>query len=82
LHPRIVAEADDPLFLLEAAARGNYIAVVPTSVARDAIKQGRLAALANVESTHAGVYALYPDNATAELARQAVQLLIDAVTHA
>lgn len=81
LHPRIVAEADDPLFLVEAAARGNYIAVVPKSVARDAIAQGRLKELATVESTQAGVYALYPDNATAELARQAVQLLIEAATH-
>ena len=78
LHPRIVAEADDPLFLVEAAARGGYIAVVPSSVARDAIAQGRLAQLATIESAHAGVYALYPDGTTAELARQAVQLLIDA----
>ncbi|HTL37220.1 MAG TPA: LysR family transcriptional regulator [Kofleriaceae bacterium] len=77
LQPRIVAEADDPLFLVEAAARGRYIAVVPMSVARDAVAQGRLAKLATVESTHAGVYALYPDGVTAELARQAVKLLID-----
>jgi hypothetical protein len=47
------------------------------SVARDAVAQGRLAKLATVESTHAGVYALYPDGVTAELARQAVKLLID-----
>jgi LysR family transcriptional activator of nhaA len=78
LHPRIVAEADDPLFLVEAAARGQYIAVVPSSIARDAIGAGRLVSLATVESTHAGVYALYPDGVTAELARQAVKLLIDA----
>jgi LysR family transcriptional regulator, transcriptional activator of nhaA len=82
LHPRIVAEADDPLFLVEAAARGGYIAVVPRSVARDAIAQGRLAHLATIESSQAGVYALYPDGTTAELARQAVQLLIDATKSA
>jgi LysR family transcriptional activator of nhaA len=78
LHPTIVAEADDPLFLLEAAARGGYIAVVPRSVARDAIARGRLSQLATVESVQAGVYALYHDSTTAELAREAVQLLINA----
>jgi LysR family transcriptional activator of nhaA len=77
LHPRIVAEADDPLFLVEAAARGGFIAVVPRSVARDAVGQGRLAQLATVESTQAGVYALYPDGTAAELAREAVRLLVD-----
>jgi len=82
LHPRIVAEADDPLFLVEAAARGNFIVVVPRSVARDAIAQGRLAQLAAIESSQAGVYALYPDGTTAELARQAVKLLIDAAKSA
>lgn len=78
LHPRIVAESDDPLFLVEAAARGGYIAVVPRSVARDPIARGRLVELATVESTHAGVYALHPDGGNAELARQAVKLLMDA----
>ncbi|HUS30943.1 MAG TPA: LysR family transcriptional regulator [Kofleriaceae bacterium] len=82
LRPRIVAEADDPLFLVEAAARGGYIAVVPRSVARDAISQGRLKQLATVESTQAGVYALYQDGATAELARLAVQLLMDSAKNA
>lgn len=76
LHPRIAAEADDPLFLVEAAARGRFIAVVPRSVARDAISNGRLAELASVDSAHAGVYALYASGDTAELARRAVELLV------
>jgi LysR family transcriptional activator of nhaA len=76
LYPRVAAEADDPLFLVEAAARGRYIAVVPRSVARDAIANGRLTELASVESPHAGVYALYPSGDTAELARHAVELLV------
>jgi len=76
LHPRIAAEADDPLFLVEAAARGRYIAVVPRSVARDAIANGRLVELASVESPHAGVYALYASGETAELARHVVELLV------
>jgi LysR family transcriptional activator of nhaA len=76
LHPRIAAEADDPLFLVEAAARHGFIAVVPKSAARDAIARGRLQELARVESAQAGVYALYQDGSTAELARRAVELLI------
>ncbi|HSD85880.1 MAG TPA: LysR family transcriptional regulator [Kofleriaceae bacterium] len=76
LHPQIAAEADDPLFLVEAAARGRYIAVVPRSVARDAISNGRLVELASVESAHAGVYALFASGETAELARHAVELLV------
>ena len=47
LRPRIAAEADDPLFLVEAAARGGHVAFVPRSVARDAIASGRLVALVN-----------------------------------
>jgi LysR family transcriptional activator of nhaA len=76
LHPKIAAEADDPMFLVEAAARHGFIAVVPKSAARDAIARGRLQELARVESAQAGVYALYQDGSTAELARRAVQLLI------
>lgn len=78
LHPRIIGEADDPAFLVEAAARGAYIAVVPKSCARDALASGRLKEIARVESAQAGVYALCQDGATAELARRAVQLLMQA----
>jgi LysR family transcriptional activator of nhaA len=76
LHPKIAAEADDPLFLVEAAARHGFIAVVPKSAARDAIASGRLQELARVESAQAGVYALYQDGSTVELARRAVELLV------
>lgn len=76
LHPKMAAEADDPLFLVEAAARPGFIAVVPKSAARDAIARGRLQELARVESAQAGVYALYQDGSSADLARRAVQLLV------
>ncbi|MDB4954425.1 MAG: transcriptional regulator, LysR family [Myxococcales bacterium] len=78
-RPRIAAEADDSLFLVEAAARGGFVTVVPRSVARDAISTGRLRVLARVESMHASVNALYQDGETAELARKAVQVLVDHV---
>src|SRR4051812_48436532 len=38
LRPRVAAESDDALFLLEAAARGGYVVFVPRSIARDAIQ--------------------------------------------
>jgi LysR family transcriptional activator of nhaA len=79
LRPRIAAEADDALFLMEAAARGGYIAVVPRSVCRDAVAAGRLVVLATISPTHAGVFAIYPDGETADLARRAVDVLIEHV---
>src|SRR5258706_3936173 len=78
LQPRIAAEADDSSFILEAATRG-YIAVVPRSIAREKIASGKLCVLAQFEPTHAGVHALYHDGSSAELARRAVQILIDHV---
>jgi LysR family transcriptional regulator, transcriptional activator of nhaA len=77
LRPRIVAEADDALFLVEAAARGQHVAFVPRSVARDAIATGRLKQVAQLEAGHAGVHALYQDGATADLARRAVEVLLE-----
>ena len=77
LKPRIVGQADDPFLLVEAAARGGYIAVVPRSVARDAVSVGRVRVLAQVEAARAGVHAVYQDGATAELARHAIEMLID-----
>ena len=79
LRPKIVGETDDALFLLEAAARGGFVAFVPRSVARDAIAAGRLKTLATLATTHAGVFALYQDGETSDLARRAVHLLIEQV---
>ena len=76
LKPRIVGEADDPFLLVEAAARGGYVVIVPRSVVRDALAAGRVRVLAQVESAHAGVHALYQDGSAAELARRAIEKLI------
>jgi LysR family transcriptional activator of nhaA len=75
LKPRIVGETDDPFLLVEAAARGRYVVIVPRSVVRDALAAGRVRILAQVES-HAGVHALYQDGTAAELARRAIETLI------
>ncbi|CAN5173724.1 hypothetical protein BH11MYX1_BH11MYX1_41180 [soil metagenome] len=77
LRPRIAAESDDSLFLLEAAARGGYIAFVPSSVARDAIKAGRLRSIATVTPAHGGIHAIYENGTSADLVRRALETLID-----
>ncbi|MDQ3368577.1 MAG: LysR family transcriptional regulator [Myxococcota bacterium] len=79
LRPTVTAESDDALFLVEAAARGGYVAFVPRSVARDAVAAKRLRVLAEIQTTHAGVHALYSDGAGAELARRAVEVLVEHV---
>ena len=76
LRPRIVAEADDALFMLEAAARGGYVAFVSRSIARDAVNAGRLKIVGEIQNAQLGVYAIYQDGAAAELARRAVDVLI------
>jgi DNA-binding transcriptional LysR family regulator len=76
LKPRIVGEADDPFLLVEAAARGGYVVIVPRSVVRDALAAGRVRILAQVESAHAAVHALYQDGSAVELARRAIEKLI------
>lgn len=77
LRPRIAGESDDALFMLEAAARGGFVAFIPRSIARDAIAAGRLKALAQIKTEHAGVFALYQDGDTADLARRAVHALVE-----
>jgi DNA-binding transcriptional LysR family regulator len=79
LRPRIAAESDDSLFLVEAAARGGYVAFVPSSVARDAVMAGRLRAIATLTPAHGGIHAIYQDGASAELVRRAIETLIDHV---
>jgi len=77
LRPQIAGEVDDSLFLVEAAARGGHVAFVPSSVARDAIGAGRLKRIARIDPAHSGVYALYENVETADLARRAVEILIE-----
>ncbi len=78
LRPRPAAEADDAVFLVEAAAKGDYVAVVPTSVARDAIDGGRVKMVEAIEAEHAGVFAIQRGTTANELARKAVAALATA----
>lgn len=77
LKPRIAGEADDPYLLLEAAIRDEYVVIVPSSAARDALAAGRLRVLAQIETGHAAVHAIYQDGSAAELARRAIETLIE-----
>jgi LysR family transcriptional regulator, transcriptional activator of nhaA len=79
LTPRVVGEADDSIFLLEAAARGGYIAIVPRAIARERIASGELKVLAQFEPSQSGVYAMFQSGSSAELARRAVDILIEHV---
>jgi LysR family transcriptional activator of nhaA len=76
LRPRIVGEADDPQLLVEAAARGELVAIVPRLVARDALEAKRVRVLAELDSGHGGIHALYEDGTSAELSQRAIELLI------
>lgn len=75
-QPKIVAEADDALLMVEAASRGACVAFVPFSVAREPLAAGRIRIVASLEAGSATVYALFPDADTAVLARRAVELLV------
>jgi LysR family transcriptional activator of nhaA len=78
LSPKVAAESDDALFILEAAARGGYLAIVPRSLARDTVTAGRLRVIRHLtpSQTTAGVFAVYQDGDSAELARRAVEALV------
>jgi DNA-binding transcriptional LysR family regulator len=49
LNPRIAGEADDSMFMLEAAVRGGYVVIVPQAIARERIADGQLQIGANAE---------------------------------
>lgn len=76
LRPKTSGELDDAFLMLEAVIRGGFVAFVPRSVGREAIKHGKVKALAALAPSNAGVYAIYPSSDTLQLARTAVDRLI------
>jgi LysR family transcriptional regulator, transcriptional activator of nhaA len=78
-QPRLAAEVDDSLFLVEAAARTGYVAFVTKAVARDAIEAGRVQVIASLAPAHGGVFALYQDRDHSDLVRRAVEILVERV---
>jgi LysR family transcriptional regulator, transcriptional activator of nhaA len=77
LRPKSMGELDDAFLMLEAVARGGFVAFVPNSVARPAVKLGRVKALDTFRPASAGVHAMYQSSASAEVARAAVAKLIE-----
>ena len=76
LSPKVMGELDDSFLMLEAVARGGFVAFVPDSVARPALKLGRVRLLASFNPHSAGVHALYHRGDSADMAKLAVEKLI------
>jgi DNA-binding transcriptional LysR family regulator len=81
-RPTPVAEMDDAFFMLEAVAATGAVAFVPRTVARDAIRLGRVKVLESLNPSSAGVFAFYHRNEKSALVRATVQKLAEhARTH-
>jgi LysR family transcriptional activator of nhaA len=76
LEPKSMGELDDSFLMLEAVARGGFVAFVPNSVARSGVRRGRVKGIAHFTPASAGVHALFHKTETATLARTAVEKLI------
>lgn len=74
--PRVVAETDDPMLMIEAAARETCVAFVPRSMTRDAIAARRVKVIAALPPTTSEMLALYHDAETASMPRRAVEALV------
>lgn len=81
LEPKVMGELDDAFLMIEAAQRGGFVAFVPKSVARDALRSQRVKALLTLSTRSAGIYAVYPDGEASQLARSVVKRLIASAGH-
>jgi LysR family transcriptional activator of nhaA len=76
-RPTSMGELDDAFLMLESAARGAFVAFVPRNVARESVRAGKVKLLATLAPTAAGVYAVYHPSDTLQIARAAVEKLIE-----
>lgn len=76
LRPSPAGEVDDAFLMLEAVVRGSFVAFVPTSIAREAIRAGKVKVLAKFSPATAGVHAIYHSTGAVQTARDAVEALI------
>lgn len=76
LRPTAMGEVDDAFLMLEAVARGGFVAFVPRILAREAVALGRVKVLESMTPKSAAVHALYHKGETVDLARAAVEKLI------
>lgn len=77
LNPKSAGELDDAFLMLEAVCRGGFAAFVPASVARSAVELGRARILSRFLPKNAGVYALFQKSESANVARAAVERLVE-----
>jgi DNA-binding transcriptional LysR family regulator len=77
LRPAVMGDVDDAFLMLESVLRGGLVAFVPKNIARQALAEHKLHILGELTPTAAGVYAIYPANNSLQLARIAVERLID-----
>lgn len=77
LSPSVMGELDDSFLMLEAVLRGGFVAFLPGSVARSAIRTGQVKVLAQIAPATAGIFAVYSDSDALQLTRKAVELLIE-----
>lgn len=73
---RLAAVTDDCHFMIEVVARGTAFAVVPRSVARDAIERKRVVVVGALPQTQIAVYALARSKVALPLVTDLVQRLV------
>jgi len=76
ITPKIVAEADDVILLLEAATQGVGVAAIPRVVASERLEAGEVIELGRVGTATSSVYAHYRQTDPAQVVRDAVELLV------
>lgn len=77
LRPTVMGELDDAFLMLQAVVRGGFVAFVPKSVAREALRSGAVKALATLPLANAAVYAVHQAGAGLELVKTAIERLIE-----
>jgi LysR family transcriptional activator of nhaA len=76
LAPQVIACTDDPLLMLDAAARGACIAFVPDGIARDAIDGGLVEEIARLDDAPLTIHAVHHDSSASALVPVAVSKLV------
>lgn len=77
LRPTSAAELDDAFLMLEAVASGDFVAMVPRSLALDAVAGGRVRVLTSFRPTSAAIHAVFHGGETGEVVSSAVRRLTE-----
>jgi LysR family transcriptional activator of nhaA len=77
LRPAVMGDLDDAFLMLEAVLRGGFVAFIPQGIARPALRAKQIKVLSTITPKTAGIYAVYPADDSLQLARKAVERLIE-----